>query len=665
MSPERWERVCELFGEATALPAERRALLLADACGDDEALLREVYELLDCAARAETVGFLEVPPWVLEDVPLALPDFGDYERIDYLGHGGMGVVYKAYHRELDCWVALKMALPHLSASDDATRRFRAEAQSMAKVLHPNIIHVHEVGEIDGRPYFRMDLIEGPRLTPTSFQGDPRAAVELVEKVAGAVHHAHRRGLLHRDLKPDNILLDDEGRPHVGDFGLARRLDEPHRPREVVGTLGYMSPEQADPEGDETVHSDVYGLGAILYALLTGRTPPERPTHFESPVDRDLAAVCLKALSRRPRERHGSARDFATDLRRWLAGKETSAHRWSSLERIRGWCRRHPVVAWLGALTAVLLALSTFFVVTALVSVAREPALAQQALARQQADTMGIRLRQLAQAVESAAAISDLGSLLRAGDHEGLQQRVEAIGDGRTDLSGKSPFETWFLLTLEGRIVAHWPDPAPDDQRRIDFRSRDYFQGALRRAREDRPERAYISRVYFGYTDARHKFGVARAVFADREPAGVLVASVTTSPALGLPVGEGRASHTALIARVDPSRISPHTPHGVDHVLLIHPAYDRGTVPVTLTGFRTPSDGVDERYRDPGAAIAPSFGGTWLAGFAQIEDTEFVVVSQRRYRATASLMQWGAGGAVAVALLVILWRLSRRRRLRTS
>jgi len=660
MKPERWQRICDVFGETLEAAPDRRAALVRKACSDDGDLEAAVLELLSGHDEAVAAGFLEVPPISLDEVPDRLPDFADYERIEKIGQGGMGVVYKAYHRGLDRWVALKMALPHWSASDGATRRFRAEAQSMAKLRHADIVHVHEVGEIDGRPYFSMELIEGPSLKPSSFQGDPRSAVALVEKVARAVHHAHQRGLLHRDLKPDNILLDEEGRARVGDFGLARRLDDPAPPGEVVGTRGYMSPEQADPEGDETAQSDVYGLGAILYALLAGRRPPERPTAFESEIDRDLETLCLKALSRDPSERHFSARAFATDLRCWLAGEETSARRWSRVERARGWYRHHPVVAWLGLLAALLLTLSTFFVVAELRSVAREPALAQQALARQQADMMRIRLRQLAQAVESAAADPELGRQLRAGDRDSLQRSVEALGGERVDLSGKSPFETWFLLTLEGRQVAHWPGAASPEQQQIDFGKRDYFQGALRRARGDGPRRAYVSRVYFGYSDKRYKFGIARAVFAEQEPVGVLVASVTTSPALGLPIAEGPTAKTALIAGVDPSRISPDTPAEVAHVLLIHPAYRRGVVPVPLASFQAPGEGFDERYRDPAAAIDPSFGGTWLAGFAQVQDTAFVVVSQRRYDSGTSVMRWGAVVGAGLVLLVFLWRLSRRR-----
>lgn len=680
MRPERWQRVYEMFADALDAEPDARAASVRRACVADASLEAEVLALLAAHDAAVTDEFLEVPPWILDDVAVMLPDFAGYERIEYIGHGGMGVVYRAFQRSLDRWVALKMALPRGHVADDGPRRFRTEAENMARLRNANVVRVHEVGDVDGRPYFSMELIEGGSLASDlgRFGGDPHSAAVLVETVARAVDHAHRRGLLHRDLKPGNILVDEEGQPHITDFGLARSVDAPTGRREAIGTAGYMSPEQADPERDETVRSDVYGLGAILYALLTARAPhqgrdrketlqlvreraAERPSAINARVDPDLQAVCLKALAREPEERHASAAAFAADLRRWLGGDETSARRWPVAERWRRRIHRNPVLAWLGIATAILLVASTAFVVDALVGMARQPALAEQALARQQAETVRLRLLQLAQAVESAADDPALGRMVLTGDVGGLQRAIQAIAAARVDLSGDSPFESWFVVTLDGRMVARWPELPHFDEQDVRFGERDYFSGALRSARGAEPRRAYISRVYFGYASTRYNFGIARALFDATEPLGVLAASVTTSPALGLATGGRGPSTTALIARVDPSRISPDTPPYVDHVLLVHPAYRRGASPLPMPGAVVDRDGIDERYLDPAAAIDPSFGGTWLAGFAPVADAPFVVVSQRKHDAGASIELWGAGVALGLVALVVLWRIAHRRR----
>src|SRR5262245_22593143 len=213
--------------------------------------------------------------------------FGDYELIQVLGRGGMGVVYKARQRSLNRLVAVKMIKAGHWASADEVRRFHNEAEAVANLDHPGIVPIHEVGEHRRRHYFSMKLIEGPSLADrlADYAADPRQAARVVATIARAVHHAHQRGILHRDLKPSNILLDAAGQPHVTDFGLARRIEpsaEFSASGSVVGTPSYMSPEQAEGHrGTITTATDVYGLGAILYVALTGKPPFQADSVLET------------------------------------------------------------------------------------------------------------------------------------------------------------------------------------------------------------------------------------------------------------------------------------------------------------------------------------------------------------------------------------------------
>jgi eukaryotic-like serine/threonine-protein kinase len=310
-----------------------------------------------------------------------VPYFGDYQLLKVLGHGGMCVVYMARQISLNRQVALKMIAAGELASDADLHRFRNEAEAVAGLDHPHIVPIYEVGEHDGRHYFSMKLIPGGSLTQrlSEFTADPRSAAQLLATVAEAVHHAHRRGILHRDLKPSNILLDEERRPHVTDFGLAKRVEgdsELTQSGAIVGTPAYMAPEQASGRrGSITTATDVHGLGAVLYAMLTGRPPfrgesvlevlqqvreqdPEPPSKLNPRVPRNLETVCLKCLEKDPRRRYDSAAALAEDLDRWLRGEPIVARPVGRGERLWLWCRRNPVVAsLLGAVTALLVALA--------------------------------------------------------------------------------------------------------------------------------------------------------------------------------------------------------------------------------------------------------------------------------------------------------------------
>ena len=255
-----------------------------------------------------------------------LGDFGDYELLEEIGRGGQGVVYRARQKSLNRTVALKViGLGHW-ATEAHLKRFRREAEAAASLEHPGIVPIHEVGERDGSCYFSMNFIEGGQLdevvrrTPISI----RQAAELIAKVARTVHYAHEHGILHRDIKPGNILLDQKGEPHLTDFGLARLVETEStvtRTKEVLGTPSYMAPEQAVGETTKlTSATDVYGLGAVLYQLLTGQPPfaggttyetvkllletePRRPRLLNPKIDRDLSAICLKCLEKDPKRRY--------------------------------------------------------------------------------------------------------------------------------------------------------------------------------------------------------------------------------------------------------------------------------------------------------------------------------------------------------------------------
>src|SRR5437870_3997539 len=301
-----------------------------------------------------------------------LGELGDYELLEEIGRGAQGVVFRARQKSLNRTVALKVISLGQWASKAHLKRFQLEAEAAAKLEHPGIVPIHEVGERDGSCYFSMKFVEGGQLdevvkrTPMSI----RHAAELIEKVARTVHYAHEHGILHRDIKPGNILLDGKGEPQLTDFGLARLIETEStvtRTLEVLGTPSYMAPEQAAGETTKlSKATDVYGLGAVLYQLLTGQPPfaggttyetirllrdtePRPPRSLKPKIDRELSTICLKCLEKDPQRRYSSAQALAEDLEHWLKHEPIAARRTGLLTRGRKWVRRNPGIAVMAAM----------------------------------------------------------------------------------------------------------------------------------------------------------------------------------------------------------------------------------------------------------------------------------------------------------------------------
>src|SRR5216117_1471417 len=309
-----------------------------------------------------------------------LSDFGDYELLEEIGRGGQGVVYRARQKSLNRTVALKVIGLGQWATQAHLKRFRREAESAANLDHPCIVPIYDVGEREGSCCFSMKFIEGGQLdevvkrTPIS----PRNAAELIAKLARTVHYAHGHGILHRDIKPGNILVDTKGEPHLTDFGLARLLETKStvtHTMDVLGSPSYMAPEQASGRNEQlTSATDVYGLGAVFYQLLTGHPPFAGGTTYETvrlvleaeprqlrlwnpKIDRDLATICLKCLEKDPQRRYSYALALADDLEHWLKHEPIRAHPTGVFTRGKKWVRRNPTTALLmTSLVALALAL---------------------------------------------------------------------------------------------------------------------------------------------------------------------------------------------------------------------------------------------------------------------------------------------------------------------
>jgi hypothetical protein len=407
----------------------------------------------------------------------------------------MGVVYKARQLGLKRDVALKMILAGAHAGEHDLVRFRTEAEAVARLQHPNIVQVHEVGEADGLPYFALELVDGGSLAAKLAGGpmSPGEAARLVEALAGAMHLAHSRNIVHRDLKPANILIAADGQPKITDFGIARQLDSADGQTQagaILGTPSYMAPEQASGRAHAAgPPADVYALGAILYECLTGRPPlkgntalhtlelvrtqpPVPPSQIQKKVPRDLETICLKCLLKEPERRYASARELAEDLERFCSGQPIQARAVGSAERLIKWARRRPAAA--GLLAAMLLgviavATAAWFALHAADERARRQTaeLNSEKVAREAANE---KARRLSAEVESE-------KIIREKDAEAIAKMIVVpLGDSSIHSTPAERRALWNLARLHNdrarQLIFERGLADPDDAIRL-YRRRDW------------------------------------------------------------------------------------------------------------------------------------------------------------------------------------------------
>ncbi|MEZ6103278.1 MAG: serine/threonine-protein kinase [Pirellulaceae bacterium] len=365
---EREMRLAQILTDLSDRTQRGEYVSLAEASAAHPEFAMDLQQLWGAVMLADAVGVFsssaskELDGSLIPALNMQLPcHFGDYELITELGRGGMGVVYRARQRSLNRDVAIKMLLRGGMASREDEARFRREAESAARLTHPNIVPVYEVGELEGRLFFSMKLVQGLTLAQRLMDGtmDSRTAATVLRAVARAIQYAHSQGILHRDLKPSNILLDSHGHPHVTDFGLAREVDS-HDPvtysGSVLGTPAYMAPEQAAGDrGHVGPASDVYSLGSVLYHMITGRSPfqaatpvdmvllvleqePPLPRLLNPQVDRDLEMIALRCLQKPPDLRYASAGDLADDLEAFLRDEPVMARSGRLTHVVARWFR---------------------------------------------------------------------------------------------------------------------------------------------------------------------------------------------------------------------------------------------------------------------------------------------------------------------------------------
>jgi tRNA A-37 threonylcarbamoyl transferase component Bud32 len=632
---------------------------------------------------------------------------GDYEIIEEIGRGGMGIVYKARNRKFNIVAALKMISSGQRATEEERTRFLAEVEHQGNLNHPNIVRVTGGGEYDGHLYFTMTLIERKDGKASlekhldRFKNDPIATIKLMRKVALAIRYANQRGILHRDLKPGNVLLDEEGNPHVTDFGLAKQLS--HRDEWEVspetqniptaacsmlaGTVSYMSPEQAEGDKYLTVRSDVYGLGAILYELLTG-VPPCKADSFEEAwkrakenkiatprslnpaINPDLEAVCLQCLRKDPDSRYESGKHLAENLARVQNKQRPDKVKWPLWKHIWFCMARNPAVTAM-VFCALLLAgvgVQEWIEIRRLDAInhaadvklaAKQKAIKDAALnsahftAGLVASILHNRIDDLKQAVEEAAKILEANHTLitrvdetKDFDNEvapfpEFDQFLEDLVNNRKDSTGNPIFVTGAYYNREGTMVSHSSINNTERKRVIgkDFKYRDYFKGAMSVKLEPNGTSVYVSKLYKSLSGGFYQIGFSRVIYSKthpREPIGLLYASIKTSKTMGISSLEDHDYQTVLVGPGDQGK--PAFLSGVqplpEHVVVLHPSYAKNSIrnpneDAMVVAFPKEllddfEDGKCDDYRDP---VSQS---SFLAGCAPVKGTNFKVIIQVKH-----------------------------------
>jgi hypothetical protein len=395
--------------------------------------------------------------------------FGAFELLGEIGHGGMGVVYRAFQEELGREVALKLLLLGRFSGTDAEARFRREAVAAARLRHPNIVAVHEVGEVDGQPFIAMEFVAGRDLEHVVREGTlkPLEAARMAARLCDALQHAHDRGVIHRDLKPSNVLIDEDGEPHLTDFGLAHQSD-PAQPAttltgQVLGSPGFLPPEQAAGNTTPAVAADIYGIGATLYFALTGRAPfagsglaetlrlvaeadPVPPARLNPSIPEDLDLITLRCLAKNPSRRFASAAELAEELRRHLEGRPIRTRPVPAVERAILWGRRHPA-------RALALALCIALAIGGPAAALR----VQQERVRAEKHAAESRDRLVAVLEERAASVCDDG-----GAADAMPWLVDALGlaGGNAVAESRIRLKLGITGTLAPRLVRLWRLDAP-------------------------------------------------------------------------------------------------------------------------------------------------------------------------------------------------------------
>lgn len=609
--------------------------------------------MLDCSCiRARLLVGLEEEP----QVPLAVPrNLGNYEVLEPIARGGMGVVYKARDTKLGRLVALKMLIGGEWAGESARLSFWREAELAAYVERPHIVPIYDVGECDGQPYYVMPLMPASLAERASDFKDVTKVAELVVPIARAIDFGHKRSVVHLDLKPGNILLDEGDQPFVADFGVSRRLggERMTTAQGFRATPGYMAPEQADSEGDLTHAVDVWGLGAVLYDLVCGRTPfepkldleslrklrdenPPSPRSLVSGFDADFEAIILKCLEKVPQHRYETAAALADDLERWLAGKPVLARPLGAWGRIGRWCRRHPPRA--AAIASAVCFAGVFCGKYVHEVGALEQALEDEVLrtntwvARAQAGVVESRLHTLSKLVAEAAA------------NDAVVKRLDPIqppppssraAEWRPPMFER--FDSFMLLDVKGTLRARVP--ASPKHVGADLSHRSYFSCALAPP-HDVAARTCVSGAYRSDIDGAFRFAVSAPVRSGNgSPLGVAVGtlkadSVLVSLVIPENVGPGtvergtesrRRRIVALAARRDRKPAETESLPG-EWLLLQHQALEPGSSvavrsPALATLTPAQASQTDNRYRDP------ALGGRWLAAFARVAGTSWAVIVQ--------------------------------------